>query len=219
MRLVWILLSSLGIALQLLLIGAMMRGAARRYRVLFVYVVVLFLTTVVEAAVFYNPGVPAAAARYRWTLDAARQVLIFLVVLSFIRQALGNRPRRAFYDRLLWAGALVFCAASLVLTRNPVVGYWMTNLSRNLGFLSVVLNLVLWAALIQHRRGDRTLLVVTGGMGIQMAGKAVGHSLRQLSPTLLTTGNLVLVLTHLLCLYIWWQEFRRPIPEPATSPS
>ena len=50
--------------------------------------------------------------------------------------------------------------------------------------------------------------MVSGGMGIQMAGKAIGHSLRQLSRSAMMPGDLVIVLSHLLCLYIWWQAFR-----------
>ena len=222
MRVVWISLSSTGIALQLLVIAALLRGALKKYRVLFVYVLVLFLTTVMEAAAFYNADLFRQASRYYWAIDAIRQVMIFLVVLSFIRQALGAGPRHVMLRRLLWGGVAVFSIASIILTRDPILGYWMTNLSRNLGFLAVILNLVLWAVLIQYRRGDRILLMVTGGMGIQMAGKAVGHSLRQLSPAAWPAGNLLLVLTHLLCLYIWWQAFRRSAPEGgrrATRPS
>jgi hypothetical protein len=84
----------------------------------------------------------------------------------------------------------------------------MTQLSRNLGFLAVILNLVLWAVLIKSQRADRTLLMVSGGIGIQMAGKAIGHSLRQLSRSTIVAGDLTIVLSGLLCLYIWWQAFR-----------
>jgi len=219
MRVVWITLSSTGIVLQVLLITALLRGVMRGYIVLFAYLVALFLTTAAEAAAFYNADLFNQTSRYYWVIDAVRQFLIFLVVLSFIRQGLGETSRRPMQVRLLWGGAVAFGLASLLVTRDPVVSRWMTNLSRNLGFLAVILNLVLWAVLIQHRRGDRTLLVVTGGMGIQMAGKAVGHSLRQLSPAAWTAGNLIIVLTHLLCLYIWWQAFRQPAPEQATRPS
>jgi hypothetical protein len=57
--------------------------------------------------------------------------------------------------------------------------------------------------------------MVSGGLGIQMAGKAIGHSLRQLSPLNPLAGDLVIVLSHLLCLYIWWHAFRRFDPEAA----
>jgi hydrogenase-4 membrane subunit HyfE len=96
----------------------------------------------------------------------------------------------------------------------------MTQLSRDLGFLAVILDLALWAVLIQSRRPDRTLLMVSAGMGIQMAGKAIGHSLRQLSRSAIVPGNLIIVLSGLLCLYIWWQAFRhydQNAPRPTIS--
>ncbi len=218
MAYVWWTTLLVGVTLQVLIIAALLRGATKQFRVLFIYMTVLLLTTVAEAAAFYNANLFRQASRYYWAIDAVRQAMIFLVVLSFIRQALGEGPRHVMLRRLLWGGVAVFSIASLILTRDPILGYWMTNLSRNLGFLAVILNLVLWAVLIQYRRGDRILLMVTGGMGIQMAGKAVGHSLRQLSPVAWPVGNLILVLTHLLCLYIWWQAFRRPAPEGSPSP-
>ena len=43
---------------------------------------------------------------------------------------------------------------------------------------------------------------------IILAGKAIGHSLRQISSSTVLAGELILVLSHLLCLYIWWQALR-----------
>jgi F0F1-type ATP synthase assembly protein I len=84
----------------------------------------------------------------------------------------------------------------------------MTKLARNLSFCSVILNLALWAVLIKARHTDRRLLLISGGLGVQMAGKAIGHSLRQVSASTVLAGNLVYVLSHLACMYIWWQAFR-----------
>ena len=206
----WSLTLLVGVSLQVAVIAALLRGSYRQFTSLFVYMIVLVLTTVVEAAAFFNANLFRRASRYYWTIDAGRQALIFLLVLSLIYGALGNNPKRSSIRRLLSAAASLFVLVSLYLTRDPRLGHWMTNLSRNLGFLAVVLNLVLWAVLIQARREDRTLLMVSGGMGIQMAGKAIGHSLRQLSKSTEVVGDLVIVVSHLLCLYIWWQVFRRP---------
>ncbi len=202
-----------GMALQVLVISAMLRGWWRNFKVLFIYCVVLFLTTGMEAAAFYDPEIYTRASRYYWSIDAVRQVLIFLMVISLVYAALGPGVKRAAVRRLLGLGVLVFAALSLYFTWNPVLGLWMTKLSRNLGFLAVLLNLVLWAVLIQARPRQRTLLMISGGMGIQMAGKAIGHSMRQLSSQLVVGGNLVIVCSHLVCLYAWWQAFRRLAPE------
>jgi peptidoglycan/LPS O-acetylase OafA/YrhL len=206
----WWLGYVVGVAFQALVIAALLRGWRREYRVLFAYVVVLFLSTAVGGAAYYIGATQSWASRYYWTIDVVLQAFVFVLVLSFIHNALERRPNKSIVRRMLWLAAGVFVAASLYFTWDPKIGRWMTTLSRNLGFLAVLLNLVLWAVLIQFRRQDRTLLMVSGGMGIQMAGKAIGHSLRQLLyPHDPLPGDLIIVLSHLLCLYIWWQAFRR----------
>jgi hypothetical protein len=209
----WSTTLAVGMALQVLVISAMLRGWWRKFKVLFVYCVVLFLSTGMEAAAFYDPEIYTRTSRYYWSIDAVRQVLIFLIVISLVYMALGPGAKRAAVRRLLGLGVLGFAALSMYFTWNQVLGQWMTDLSRNLGFLAVLLNLVLWAVLIQARPRQRTLLMISGGMGIQMAGKAIGHSMRQLSGHLVLGGNLVIVCSHLVCLYAWWQAFRRLVPE------
>ncbi len=208
MRQVWVVLSSVGIALQLLLIHQLAKGAFRQFRIVSVYVLTLFLTTIVEAAAFYNPLIWSRTSSYYWVVDSIRQALIFLVVISLTHSVMGSRPDRAAVRRLLILGALVFTLASLMLTRGDPFGIWMAKVGRNLGFCAVVLNLILWAFLIRYRQADRLLLMISGGLGIQMAGKAIGHSFRQLSSTTTTAGELIIVVSHLACLYIWWQAFR-----------
>jgi len=203
-----------GTVLQLLLVAAMLRAGGREYRVLFVYCVVLLVTSAVEAANFLGANQVTASTAYYWTSDSIRQVLLYVVVISLIFSASDQSAKRASIRRLLIAGSVFFAALSLYFTYNRGLDLWMTQFSRNVGFLAVILNLILWAALLKHRRPDQTLLLVSGGMGIQMAGKAIGHSLRQLRLTV-TAGDLVIVLSHLLCLYIWWQAFRKPSEQPA----
>jgi hypothetical protein len=203
-----------GTVLQLLLVAAMFRAGAREYRVLFVYCVVLLVTSAVEATTFLGANRVTTSTAYYWTSDSIRQVLLYVVVISLIFSASDQSTKRASIRRLLIAGSSLFAALSLYFTYNRGLDLWMTQFSRNVGFLAVILNLILWAALLKHRRPDQTLLLVSGGMGIQMAGKAIGHSLRQLRLTV-TAGDLVIVLSHLLCLYIWWQAFRKPSEEPA----
>jgi hypothetical protein len=176
---------------------------------------VLFVTTAVEGAAFFWPRYAAIPSTSYWVFDSIRQTMVYVVVISLIRRASEQSARRASIGRFLIAGSMLFAALSLYFTYNRGLDFWMTRFSRNLGFLAVILNLILWAALLRQRRPDRTLLMVSGGMGIQMAGKAIGHALRQLSPSTLTLGNLVIVLSHLLCLYIWWQAFRKPFEWPA----
>jgi hypothetical protein len=215
---VWAGTGIVGHLLQILVLSVMLRGAYRRYGALFGYTVVLFVTTAVEAAAFYWPRHAAIQPTDYWTFDTIRQALLYVVVISLIFSASDHSAKRASIRRLLIVGSALFAALSLYFTYQLGLNFWMTRFSRNMGFLAVILNLVLWAALLKHRRPDQTLLLVSGGIGIQMAGKAIGHALRQLSPSTLTLGNLVIVLSHLLCLYIWWQAFRKPSQQAAEIP-
>ena len=208
MYFVWVLLSSTGIVLQLLLIHALTRGAYKRYPFLAVYAIILFLTTVVEAAAFYNADIWRRTSSYYWIVDSLRQVLIFSVVIALTYQVMSDSPRKWAVRRALIIGAFLFAVLSLYFTRGEAFGVWMARVGRNLGFCAVILNLVLWAVLIKFQRTATVNLMISGGLGIQMAGKAIGHSLRQLSRATTTTGDLIIVVSHLVCLYIWWRAFR-----------
>ncbi len=109
----------------------------------------------------------------------------------------------------------MLCVVSLELYKNRALNTQMTLLARNLGFFATVANLILWALLIRSRHPDRTLLLLSGGLGVEMAGKAIGHSLRTLAPALVGFGNLIIVLSYLFGLYVWWQAFRHWRPNPA----
>jgi hypothetical protein len=197
-----------GVILQLLVIAALWKGAWREYTLVFVYCIVLLLTTVADASAYFDPELWTRTSRLFWINDAIRQVLIFCLVISLIHRVMRDNPGRRSIRRTLIAGAGAFTALSLLLTREPIFGHWMTKLARNLSFCSVILNLALWAVLIKARHTDRRLLLISGGLGVQMAGKAIGHSLRQVSASTVLAGNLVYVLSHLACMYIWWQAFR-----------
>lgn len=209
---VWVVLSSIGILLQLLLIHELLKGAFKRFPMLFTYAVTLFLTTIVEAAAFYDPQIWRKSSGYYWIVDSIRQLLIFCLVISLTYKTMGDSPSRLSVRRGLVVGAAIVALVSLYATREDAFGFWMTRLSRNLSFCAVILNLILWAVLIKSRLADRTLLLISGGLGIQMAGQAIGHSLRQVShdqsSPVRISGDLMLVISHLACLYIWWQAFR-----------
>jgi len=205
----WTIPIAAGITLQVLILASLLRGPGRRFRVFFVYMTALLLITIVDTAVFYDPEISKRMSRFYWMGDVILQALVFVLVISLVHWGMGANPGRAATRRWLVAGAILFTAVSAVLTRGPLFGMWMTKLSRNLGFCAVLLNLVLWAVLIRNRHADRTLLLLSGGLGIEMAGKAIGHSLREISRSLWLTGNLVIVLANVAALYIWWEAFRR----------
>jgi hypothetical protein len=210
----WSFILSGGV-LQLLVLGRMLRQGFRTFPLLFSYVVASFLAVVIEVAASLDlMRWTKYTNKYYWINEAVLQFLIFLLVLSLIYRAMEGNPQRASLLRLLVLGACAVAGLSLVFQWNDRLNIWMTEVSRNLSFAAVVLNMILWLALIRRRLPDSRLLMITGGLGIQMAGEAIGHSLRQLaipsrSMALLVTGNSILSASHLIALFIWWQTLRR----------
>ena len=210
----------IGLPLQLLLIGTLLRGGYRRYPFLFAYVVGDFMTTVVEvpSAVGYYRGSQWAAFAFpavHWFNVVVMQVLVYAVVMSLIYQATGALRARRIVRASLIAGAMLFAGISFLIHWNPALnrGSFMTPWIRDLNFCSSVLDLALWALLIAAREKDHRLLLLSGGLGIQFAGEAMGTSILQLalrtrSRAMSLTGSVMMLLADLLFLYIWWQALR-----------
>lgn len=218
---------AIGMTLEVLSISALLRGAYKRFTLLFAYCVTLFLTTVVEVASYtaaYS-GASELADKwkyYYWVNEALLQGLVFAVVISLIYRAVGG-GRRAL-RLLLVAGALLLFAVSFLARRGPIsdLSGWMTLVSRDLSFAAVILDLLLWVLLIASRRKDRQLLMLSGALGIQFTGATIGQSVRQLARgarnfPLAVTGSMLVVVSNLVCLYVWWQAFRTAAEEDAVA--
>lgn len=215
----WFFSLSLGLLLQVLVIHALFRGARREFLAVFVYCIAMFLGTVASGASFFPvqglPGSRLYYAAYYWITDGILQLLVLVVVLSLVRRSAEPRNAGSLATRALVASALIVALVSFGVYGERNLNTRMTLVARNIGFLAVVSNLVLWAFLIKRRHPDRTLLLLSGGLGVEMAGKAIGHSLRTLAPSLITFGNLIIVVSYLFGLYVWWQAFRHWRPNPA----
>jgi hypothetical protein len=210
----------IGLALQLLIIGALLRGGYRRFPFLFAYVIGDFLTTAVEvpSAVGYHRGTQWAAVAFpaiHWFNDVVTQVLVYAVVMSLIYQATGQLRSRRIVRVSLIAGAILFAGISFLIHWNPALnlGSFMTPWIRDLNFCSAILDLALWALLIASREKDHRLLLLSGGLGIQFTGEAIGESIVQLalrtrSHAMSLTGAVLMLLADLMFLYIWWQALR-----------
>jgi hypothetical protein len=215
-----------GLPLELLIIAALVRGPYKRFPILFAYTIVTFLTTVVEipANIAYYRGDRQALrsrAFYYWFNERVLLVLLFLVVVTLIWHATAHIRSRKPVRLILIVGPILFASASFLIHYNPnatVQGEWMTPWTRDLNFGSAVLDLGLWTLLIASRGKDRLLLMLSGALGIQFTGEAIGGSIRSLAvaifgPTaqarpLLVTGNILIMAANLVCMYIWWQAFR-----------
>jgi hypothetical protein len=217
-----------GLGLQVLVLTALIRGAYRKFPVLFTYSIVLFLTTAVEIAATTEVGILNYRQWYRYFYvnELLRQTGLLAIVIALILKATPQGPKRAPFVRMVVTGAFLFWGLSLYFCYHPKLGRWMNAVDRNLSFGSAVLNLLLWMKLITTRSRDRQVLLVSGGLGLQMAGQAIGMSLMALSHALYLVGSSVAVLTSFLCSWVWWRALRmKPMPEtgakrvPLATPS
>jgi len=204
--------------LQVLVIYAMTRTSLRRFGGIFFYLLVVFLTSVADMAVFLELGSwPEWYLRYYDINNVVRHLAVFIAVISLLYVATRDHPRRFAYRVRLLIGTAVLVALSVLVSSDPRLGVYMTKVARNLSFAAVLMNLLLWFSLIRVRERDRRLFLVSGGLGINMAGEAIGQSMLYLSPLLAFPANLVNVVSHLACLYIWWRAFRPAAPAPART--
>jgi hypothetical protein len=217
---------AVGLPLEILIIAALLRGPYKRVPLLFVYIVADFLTTIIEIRPSLNYGSHTPQAVHEWSLiywmdERIMQTLLFLLVISLIYAAAANlRPRRIVLASVVF-GTVLFAAITLAVHYDPrvVPGKWMTPWTRDLNFCAAILDLGLWTLLIRPGRRDRLLLMVSGALGIQFSGQAIGQALRNIgqslesrSPSTVTAGNMLILASSLTCLYICWRSLRSPAP-------
>src|SRR5690242_3307833 len=209
--------------LNLLVIAALLRGPYRRYPLLLTYAVASFLTAVVDLAAYIGRYSGARLAHsfavYYWVDDGIRQGLLFTVVISFLYLATRDVRKRALVRTSLIIGAALFAAISFLVHYNSQVvsSRWMTPWTRDLDFGSAILDLALWTILLNARKYDMELFMLTGALGIRFTGEAIGHALRNQFPGLLLAADTTVVLASLVCLYIWWQVFRTSPVQKASA--
>ena len=200
----------IGLGLNLLVISALLRGTYRQYPFVLLYSVALLLSTVVEIALRSAPK--TVQEDYYWANEIILDVLVFCLVIAFIDEASHYSRQRPVPRRwLILLSALIFCG-SFVTHRGSHLNRQMTLVSRDLNICAVILDLVLWSLLMTARRPNRQLLLLSGGLGLQLTGAIMGESLRHLSHRLFMTGTLLEVTTGFLGLYIWWRALRRDYP-------
>lgn len=215
-----------GLILEVLVLSALIRGPYTSFPFVFAYSITLFLTTVVEVAVstanFF--GARQMAKLYYWINDAVLQVLIFCVVISLIYKATSQASRQPHLRRWLILGAFLISTLSFLIHRDPNsdLSVWMTEVSRDLSFCSVILDLLLWSILIMSKTKDQRLLLLSGGLGIQFTGAAIGQSIRQVAHQhrwkgIALSGSVLVVLCAMMCLFVWWQALRRRKEAPGSA--
>ncbi len=201
---------SVSIPLQGLLLNALARSGFRSFPFLFLYALLLFFWTIANVAGREGGRLPATWQAAYWTVEVTLQGLLYCLVLSLVRRALRANPNRVKFLRALILLVILYWIGSCVLTWDPRRNAWMTDFTKYVSFGGALMNLVVWALLVGGRHPDRSLLMISGGYGVQSAGEAISQSLRALAVSnrsllLLTTGNVSGLLTHSICLLIWWK--------------
>ncbi len=210
-----------GIPLEALVIAAMLKGPYRRFPLVFAYIVALLLVTLVEVPLlflgyFSDTGARALYVRAYWIDERILMGLVFAVVISLVYKASEQLPTRRILRAGLIGGAALFAGLSFWIHYNPALkpGEWMTPWTSNLNFCAALMDLALWALLIAQPRKDVQLLMLSGGLGIQFTGAAIGEAIRNMSQQghsvlIAYAGSVVVALTNLAFLYIWRQSLRQ----------
>jgi hypothetical protein len=198
---------AIGLILQVLLIRTLLRGSIRQYPILLLLIVTEFLSSVISAAANLDLRWTTQTARYFWISEIIQFALIYLCLVQILYQTLEGRSERS---RLVYVvmGGVLFAGLSTVQAYDVRPQLWMTQLMRNLSFGSMLTAALVWS--LSVRRPNRQRLLIVAGLGAQLAGTAVGHSLRQLSRSTVTAGNLILLGCYLLFLFTLLRAFAYP---------
>jgi hypothetical protein len=218
----WVLWA-IGLGLQGLLLLTLFQGSWREFPALFAYMAALVATTsgeIIASTVLGKRSV--YFLNYYWSAELLRQTALFAVVVSLVVHAFPGERKSESYGRLMTVPAVLLWLVSIAIHYSSDVNDWMTAAVRNISFLTGVLNLIAWFCYVKDGGRDTTRLMIAGGLGLQMTGEAIGQAIRQINPKswdAMFAGAIIIVCTHLLCLFIWWRALstgptysvRRPI--------
>jgi hypothetical protein len=208
--------------LEAVLITRLLRGDWRRFPLVFTYVVADFLVAVAEIPTIWAITFHSTAAARSWGArvyergEVFVEFFTFVLVISLISRACAGLQSRRLMQAVCVAGAILFVGISFQVHYDPRIspGLWMALWTRDLNVGTSILDLALWALLMEQRKKDNRLLLLSGALGIQFAGAAIGHSLRSMAtrynawPSML--GGKVVVLAGLFRVYLWVRAFRAP---------
>jgi hypothetical protein len=200
-----------GLGLQSLLLAALSQGAGRQFPPLIVYVLCLLGTTTAEIIAVQAFGRSSSSfGVYYWSAELVRQTALFALVVSLAAHIIPTDRKGQAYGRLLTTSAIAIWAGSLLAYYDANLNLWMTSVVRNLSFYTGILNLFVWFAYARLRTTDVTRLMIAAGLGLQMTGAAIGQAIRLMnySKNSKLAGALLMVISHMICIFIWWRAFR-----------
>ena len=223
MSLGWLLHTPLAVVLILTVLVYLSRGGWRRFPLVGIFCLVQVLVISADTTSLLI-GVPRhLQVQLYWAGDLIAHAAISLLIISLIWQTLDVGQNRKADVIMIGAGVLCFALISAYIFYDPRLTRWMTPVSRNLSFCEEVLNLILWSILLKGRASDYLLLMVSAGIGLQVTGEVIGHTLRLYTgPSTLWVPNTLVYISEIVCLCIWIWAFRAaangqvpPIAPPA----
>jgi len=199
-----------GLGLDVLLTITLWQRWAKEFPALFAYITCLLLTTTIDIWAYLIVGKGSYSFRtYYWSAELIRQSALFAVVVALAMHILPEGRRTSAFGRMtglagaaIWVGSVAICYSGFLNT-------WMSAVVRNLSFFTGVLNLLVWFMFARVQPRDTLRLMIAGGLGLQMTGDAIGQAIRQLhlSTSVSLAGGIFMIVTHFLCLFIWWRAF------------
>jgi len=208
----------------LFIIGAlqsMLEKAWRSYPVLFAYLCFTFSLSAPMSIAFLVSGATwtQLSRQAYWILSLSMQLCGVVLLLVLTRKAGEHRPdirRTVLLMSVAFAGAILGSGAfhyPVFLSGLP--NRWMTFISRDVAFVSAIMNMVLWSMLLSNRKRDATILLISAGLGLQCTIDAMGHAMRYFPNEVRDAGNLVISAGSILTSYVWYRIFQ---PTPLRSP-
>jgi hypothetical protein len=197
-----------GLGLQLLVLSTALQGVAREFPALFTYVVCLVGTTLADIVASQFLGKSSHSFKlYYWCAELVRQSALFAMVVSLAMHVVPPGRRSDALTRIIALLGAAVWLGSVIVCYSANLNVWMVSVIRNLSFFTGVLNLGVWFAYARSRIRDTRRLIIAAGLGLQMTGEAIGHAIRQLdlSNDISLAASIFIVLTHFLCLFLWWR--------------
>ncbi len=208
MTTLWLALSYAGLGLEAALVFVLFRRGRTEFPLFFSYIFCRVVASVTTSLYFFLFRGARFYGLIYWILEFFLNVLVIAVIVSLMRKAAGKSPP---WGGLAAAAVVVLgIAIAVVLAFDVRIGFWMTGTVRNLSFFEELLNLALWMMLVQQGHAPPKVLWVSAGLGIQVTGDVLGHTLRLFaSKSAIWAPNALMNVCEITALLIWLYAFCR----------
>jgi hypothetical protein len=198
-----------GFGLETALVVILSRRGRKEFPLFFAYAVFRALASGIALTYCAWGASSRSYAVVYWSLNVVLHCLAAAAIGSLIYRAAQPTDR----VKIVSCGAAM--AACLVLAAvapyDQRLGFWMTGAARNLSFYEEMLNFAVWMLLVRNRAVGSRFLWVSAGLGIQVTGEVLGHSLRLFaSRSAIWAPNLLVNVCEMAALGMWLYGFARP---------